>query len=403
MMQSREGDPTVVVSNQLGVHESSDVERIVKPGDYDPRSELADEESEDSSEEADTAAGPDDLWDRIRNGLSLTPPHVNNKKIKKETGWFGLRQAYLDKVAEHARPYLYHIVEELERRDMPAEIALLPIIESAYRANAYSSGGAAGIWQLISSTGARMGLKQTAWYDGRRDVLASTDAALDYLETLHDKFDGNWLHALAAYNCGERTVERAIDRNRDAGRPTDYWSLDLPGETEHFVPKLLATSAIIAAPDEYRLDLDPIPNKPQIAEVEVKGSISFEKAAKIADMRVEELKALNPGFTRAAVGTHGPHTLVVPVGKADELEKQLAQFPSESLRFSESQLDELERRDAAPISYSPKKAGKVHSVRHGENPWVIARAYKINASRLLASNHLSPRTLLRVGQKLIIP
>lgn len=288
------------------------------------------------------AQGPEDLWTRIRNGFSLTPSNIS-EDIKAEIGWFDLKQHYLDKVAERASPYLYHIVEEVERRDMPMEIALLPIIESAYRAEAYSPGKAAGIWQLAPGTGVRLGLKETAWYDGRRDVVASTDAALDYLETLHDKFGGNWLHALAAYNCGEGTLKKAIGRNRAAGRPTDYWSLDLPAETEHFVPKLLATASILDNPGKYRLALDAIPNRPYLAEVKVKGPLKFAEVAALAQMSVVDLQSLNPGFPRSAVGP-GRHTLVIPLGKASALKQRLVQSPDE-----ENRLHKQNQQRNAPI------------------------------------------------------
>ena len=168
----------------------------------------------------------DDLWERI-GGDYASPTGSAIERV-----WPGLRQPYLDQLAERARPYLHHIVVEVERRAMPAEIVLLPIIESGYRPEAYSPRHAAGIWQLIPGTGKRFGLRQSAWYDGRRDVLASTGAALDYLENLHGLFQGDWLHALAAYNCGEKTVQTAIHRNRRAGRSTSFWALDSPAETK---------------------------------------------------------------------------------------------------------------------------------------------------------------------------
>ena len=207
---------------------------------------------------------------------------------------------------------------------MPTEIVLLPIIESAYRPEAYSPSHAAGIWQLIPGTGKRFGLRQSAWYDGRRDVLASTIAALDYLQNLHDLFKRDWLHALAAYNCGEKTVQVAIHRNRRAGRSTSFWSLDLPAETKKFVPKLLAMSSIVAAPAVYNVNLKPIANKPYVSEVEIGAPIRLARAAALAQMSVAELRRLNPGVIQDTTGPTGPHRLALPVKNADILKREIA-------------------------------------------------------------------------------
>lgn len=263
-----------------------------------------------------------DLWERIRNGMGLPKP--DRTEITSEIEWFSLKQAYFDVVADRARPYLHHIVEEVERRDMPLEIALLPIIESAYQPTAYSPKGAAGIWQFIPGTGKRFGLKENAWYDGRRDVMASTEAALDYLNILHERFDGDWLLAIAAYNCGEGAVENAIERNRRLGRSTDFWSLDLPGETQVYVPKLLAISSIVADPSEYQLTLNPIPNRPYLKEVHTGGQISLDKAAALANMTVAELRSLNPGLKGSTTDPAGPHKLVLPIHKAEKFQQRLA-------------------------------------------------------------------------------
>jgi hypothetical protein len=267
-----------------------------------------------------------DLWERIRNGMGL--PQLDRAEIASELEWFSLKH-YFDVVADRARPYLHHIVEEVERRDMPLEIALLPIIESAFQPTAYSPAGAVGIWQLISGTGSRFGLKQSAWYDGRRDVMAATQAALNYLDTLHERFDGDWLLALAAYNCGEGAVENAIERNRRLGRSTDFWSLDLPQETEKFVPKLLAVSSIVADPSEYQLTLDPIPNKPYLKEVYTGGQISLDKAAALVNMSVAKLRSLNPGLTGSTTDPTGPHKLVLPIDKARKFQRRWARLPVE--------------------------------------------------------------------------
>jgi membrane-bound lytic murein transglycosylase D len=263
-----------------------------------------------------------DLWERIRNGMGLPRPRAGITSLE----WLSLKQAYFNVIVDRARPYLHHIVEEVERRDMPLEIALLPIVESAYQATADSPKGAAGIWQFIPGTGKRFGLKQNAWYDGRRDVMASTEAALDYLDTLYERFDGDWLLAIAAYNCGEGAVENAIERNRRLGLSTDFWSLDLPAETQEYIPKLLAISSIIADPSEYQLTLDPIPNRPYLKEVHIDGQINLDKVAALANMTVSELRSLNPGFKSSTTDPAGPHRLALPIHKAEKFQQRLAQL-----------------------------------------------------------------------------
>ena len=265
-----------------------------------------------------------DMWQRVREGLVLVDVRRPSRAARGR--WPGLRQAFVDQIVERATPYLHHIVEEAERRDMPTDVALLPIVESAYRAEARSPGHAAGIWQLIPSTGRHFGLEQNAWYDGRRDVLASTDAALDYLEALHERFDGDWLNAFAAYNCGEGMVERAIARNRRAGRGTDFWSLALPAETRGFVPKLIAVSKIVADPAGHKLSLRPIPDKPYLAEVEVGRQIRLAEAAKLAGVSVEEMRRLNPGLIQSITAPSGPHRLAVPVDRAPAFRRRLAGY-----------------------------------------------------------------------------
>jgi membrane-bound lytic murein transglycosylase D len=286
-----------------------------------------------------------DLWDRIRNGMGL--PQPERAEIASEIEWFSLKHVYFDQIADRARPYLHHIVEEIERREMPLEIALLPIIESAYRPTAYSPAGAAGIWQIVPGTGKRFGLKQNAWYDGRRDILASTQAALDYLGILHRRFEGDWLLALAAYNCGEGAVGNAIERNRRAGLSIDFWSLDLPRETQEYVPKLLAISSIIADPSEHDLVLDPIPNRPYLQEIHTgEGQLSLERVAALANMSIADLRSLNPGLVGPTTDPSGSHKLVIPISKARGLQQRLAAMAKEG-----------GSRKTALRAHSPRKLG----------------------------------------------
>ena len=329
----------------------------------------------DSAKLAQDAA---DVWDRIRMQLALGG--ADRPEVQKEIAWFQSNADFVDRTAERAKPYLFYIVTEIEKRQMPLEISLLPIVESAYRPDAHSRSHAVGMWQFIASTGSRFGLKRSRYYDGRRDVMASTRAALDYLEKLHDEFNGDWLNAIAAYNCGEKTVERAIERNAARGKPTDFWSLDLPRETTLYVPRLLAIAQVISTPLRYGVALAPIPNKPYLATVKVASQVDLEKAAKLAGVSTRQLHKLNPGFLKNVTDPEGPHRLVLPATQADNFRQALA--------------------DAGPGSIKPTTT--FHTVRNGESLWTIARHYRIAVADIKHVNHLS-RSLLHIGQELVIP
>jgi len=215
-----------------------------------------------------------DLWKRIGSGLTLTR-NISEKTTASKLAWFTRNQAYLDRVSGRAEPYLYYIVEELEKRNMPLDLALLPIVESAYNPFAYSPSRASGIWQFIPGTGKKYGLTQNWWYDGRRDIVTATDAALNYLQKLHQEFNGDWLLALAAYNSGEGNVGKAIRRNNKAGKPTDFFSLRLPRETRGYVPSLLAVAEIVSNPGKYKITLKPIANTRYFKQVDINSQIDL--------------------------------------------------------------------------------------------------------------------------------
>jgi membrane-bound lytic murein transglycosylase D len=230
---------------------------------------------------------------------------------------------------------MYYVITEVEARGMPLEFALLPVVESAYEPFAYSVSRASGLWQFIPGTGVRFGLKQDWWYDGRRDVLESTRAALDYLQALHDQFDGDWLLAIAAYNVGENTVQRELDYNRDHGKPADFWHLRLPEETRAYVPKLLALKRLMAEPERYGLSISPIPNVPYFAVIDTGSQIDLKTAATLAGISYEDLVALNPGYNRWATDPDGPHRLLLPIDNADDFEAGLSTLdPEERVRFA---------------------------------------------------------------------
>ncbi len=334
------------------------------------------------SGEAETVAvaaceEPKDIWTRIRDGYSLEM--VDNKRVQRNLEWFAGHPAYLERVVDRASPYMHLIVDELERRGMPTEIALLPVVESAFQPFAYSHGRAAGLWQFVPGTGRRYGLRQTWWYDGRRDVAEGTRAALDYLQYLHKHFNGDWLHALAAYNSGEGTVARAIQRNKRRGKPTDYWSLSLPRETEGYVPKLLAISALVANPPAYGVVLDTIPDEPYLTTVEVGSQIDLDLAAELAGITLEEIYLYNPGFNRWATDPKGPHKLLVPLENAELFAENLAQYP-----------------DNQRIKWIR------HTVRSGEVLGTLADKYHTTVSMIRSVNRLRSNSL-RVGQSLTIP
>lgn len=408
-------------------------------------------EIDDMIEAHELDVGELDLWARIRDGFML--PVVENQRVKVQRDWYADHQAYLDRVAIRATPYLYFIVEEIERRDMPMEIALLPIVESAFDPFAYSHGRAAGLWQFIPGTGKRFDMKQNWWYDGRRDVYAATMGALDYLEYLHRHFDGDWMLALAAYNSGEGNVGRAVRYNERRDRPTDFWNLRLPRETEAYVPKLLALQQLVAKPEKFGITLKPIANEPVLARVDVGQQVDLALVADLADMETQEVYLLNPGFNRWATDPDGPHELFVPLERVERLKAGLAELgprdtiqwrrhhirPGENLGSIAARYDttvELLREinnirgnmiragDALTVPVAMKSLDRYaltadnrlestqsvaradhkveHQVRKGESFWSISRKYDVGIRELASWNGLAPRDPLRAGQTLVV-
>ncbi|MDZ7663222.1 LysM peptidoglycan-binding domain-containing protein [Thiohalophilus sp.] len=326
------------------------------------------------SEEADT---PQDLWERIRAGFSL--PDVDHTRIEQQLRWYARHPEYMQRVVQRARPYLYYIVETLEQHDLPMEIALLPIVESAFQPFAYSHGRASGIWQFIPATGRLYGLEQNWWYDGRRDIYASTQAAAKFLKRMNDYYDGDWMHALASYNSGLGNVNRAIRRNQTRNRSTDFFALNLPRETEAYVPKLLALKKLIADPQAYDIEIDAIPNRPYFARVELEGQIDLARAAEMAGVELDELYRLNPGFNRWATAPDGPHYLLLPVDRTETFQSALAKLPADQM-----------------VTWQR------HRIRQGETLSSIAVKYNTSIRTLKRINQLRG-DLLRVGQSLMIP
>lgn len=406
----------------------------------------------DKSKPADTEA--DDLWALTRQNLGLNL-NQDQARLNDQFDWYRKHPQYMQRVTQRAGRYYYYILSEVLKREMPAEIALLPIVESAYDPFAYSPGQAAGAWQFIPGTAQHFGLKSSWWYDGRRDIVASTDAALNYLQQLQQRFDGDWELALAAYNCGGGNVSKAIRRNQQKGLPTDYWSLDLPKETQAYVPKLLAVAKLIRDAEQHGLTLAALPNTPVFERVTLNSQIDLAQAADLADISTQELYQLNPGFNRWATDPNGPHDLLVPVDKADNFRANLAALPAEQrvnwTRYKIQRGDTLSTiadthnttsaviRNANKLQNNNLQAGRflliptakhqasdyvlsqtqrynrkqsqlaqsnrskqTHTVRTGDSLWKIARQFDVSVGQLASWNQMAPNDPLRSGQKLAI-
>jgi len=264
-----------------------------------------------------------DVWDRVRAGFAL--PEIDTKEVTQAENWYASHPEIVAKILERSRYYLFHIVEEIERRGMPMELALLPFVESGFDPFALSSAQASGLWQFIPETASRYKLPRNNGYDARRDIIASTSAALDYLQDLHAQF-GDWQLALAAYNWGEHQIARVIDRNRAKGRGLDFSKLQLPPETRNYVPKLMAVKQIVLSPQAFHVALPAVPNTRYFTTVARSASIDLLKAAQFAELKVDEFKALNPAYNYEIVKASATMPLIVPVDRAQRFEQRLDDF-----------------------------------------------------------------------------
>jgi len=392
-----------------------------------------------------------DLLAHLRSRFELD--WAMNSRIRAELDWFVRHPEYLDRVFNRAQRYLPHITAELEDRGLPLEIALLPIVESAFDPFAYSHGRAAGLWQIIPGTGRRFDLRQNWWYDGRRDVLDSTRAALDYLSALNDLMDGDWLLAIASYNSGEGNVLRGVRRNRQAGKPTDFWNIQVPRETSTYVPRLLALVAIVRDPESYGLTLPSIVNEPQFDVVDLDSQIDLALAAELADIDMDTLYSFNPGYNRWATDPDGPHRLVLPIEAGERFRGLIADVPPEQrLRWKrhrvrsgqtlsgiadhyDTTIDEIRAANnlrgnviragdflmipaaTEPLSAYVKSADArreriqntsrsgnrvEHRVAAGESFWSIGRRYGVGTRELANWNGMAPRDTLSIGQTLVV-
>ncbi|CAI8708538.1 transglycosylase SLT domain-containing protein [Pseudomonas sp. NPDC087626] len=339
---------------------------------------------------------PQDVWERMRQGFQLQDGLGVNPRIEQQRLWFASNPSYLESAGERGSLYIHYIVERLEERNMPLELALLPVIESSYNPMAYSRSHAVGLWQFIPSTGRYFNLRQTRFYDGRRDITASTTAAMDYLTKLHDMFNGDWLLALAAYNAGEGTVSRAIERNEKLGLPTDYWNLPLPAETQAYVPKLLALSQVVLAPEAYGVNLNPIANEPYFEVVEINQRMDLSKVAAVANIDEDELFQLNPAFKQRTT-IDGPQHLLVPTSKAQLLTTSLSTMKPEELISKRSLKPVFEGADSPALA----TAKRSYRVKRGDNLTSIAKANRVDVKDLQRWNNLTGKNL-KAGQTLVM-
>ena len=411
--------------------------------------EILDDTTEPTAVAGITPAQYSDLFDRMRAGFKLE--EVDRHAVDVQSDWYANHPDYLERAFGRAELYMYHIVTELEARGMPLELALLPVVESAFEPFAYSRARAAGLWQFIPGTGTRFGMKQNWWYDGRRDVVESTRGALDYLQFLHDEFDGDWLLAIAAYNCGEMNVARAVAANQKKGKPIDFWSLKLPKETQGYVPRLLAMRRLVADPEAHGLGFSRIPNQPYFTRVDTGSQIDLKVAADIAGITHEQLSELNPAFHRWATDPSGPHYLLVPSDVADLFETNVRQLTPEqrlnatiyTVKKSDSvasvakkfntKVEVIRELNDLPagtlvvgtdlsvpsetLTLPPKvvlaaarvdgKKGAinrgrqhVHVVRRGDTLWAVAQRSGMDVNELASINGMRPGDKLRAGQKL---
>ena len=392
-----------------------------------------------------------DLWQYINNRASLKAR--SEKDLYWHIDWFKKNPDYLTRVTKRAEPYLYLVTQEVQKANLPIEIALLPIVESAYYPFSYSHGSASGLWQFIPSTGKLYGLHENWWYDARRDVLASTKSAVKYLKNLTKLFKGDYLLAIAAYNAGPGRVQKAIRKNKKAGKKTDFWHLDLPSETRGYVPRLLAVAELIKNPQKYGQVITPVENKPKIQAVALDSQFDLVTISSWAKIPLDEIYSLNPGLKRWATPEKVPYRILLPIDAADQFKKQLSLNPQESrirwLRYQikagdslsqlakqyQTTIDQIKsinkinsnqiksgdylimplakgiesdyvlsenNRARARLSADKSRTKIIHKVEKGDSLWQLAKTYQVSINQLVKWNQLDRSKPLALGKSLLI-
>jgi membrane-bound lytic murein transglycosylase D len=368
----------------------------------------------------------DTVWERMFSLYAF--PEVNNERIDAELRYYLSHPDYIARIQERAAPYMHLILDEIERKNLPGELALLPVVESAFIPEAYSRSAASGLWQFIPSTGRLFGLEQNSWYDGRRDVFASTQAATTFLKDLSEEFNGDYFLALASYNWGKGNVSKAIMRNEYQGLPTDYWSLNLPKETEDYVPRLLAIAKLFANAEQYGIRLQNIPNRPYCEVVNVGSQLDIDKAAQLAETPLSQFLKLNPCFKKGSTSPYGPHRLLIPAHRVQSFKQNLARLPydervdqrkrdeelldekirqnemlAQRMRSEEEKFEERRKREVIiPKRYYSSAPTQQYVVHRGETLSTIARQSGTTVDNLRKINHL-PKSTVNYGASLKIP
>lgn len=434
--EETENEDSLMVSAQAGYYAQRAPRSIASPvWELDNN-----QNSEDAADREQT------VWNRVAQGMGFAHLH-HNDEIAAQIEWFRDNPNYLLEVTDRSAPFIYEIVSEIERRNLPLELALIPVVESSYNPAARSSSNAAGLWQFMARTAQNFGLKRDWWYDGRHDPIASTSAALDYLERLHAQFNGDWLLALAAYNAGEGNVQRAIDRNQRRNRATDFWSLSLPGETRRHIPRILGLAHVMADPDRYGISLSQIPNQPYLAQIDVGSQIDLTLVANLAEIDPDMVTRLNPGYLQWATHPDGPHTVWLPADRADvfrvnfdKMERSPITWDRYVIRSGDTlsriasahntQVSVLQQvnnisgsrivagqtlliprayRDGDPLPLPTMQLaaantqpvpGTSYTVRSGDSLWGIATRYQLDLNDLMAWNNIDTTTVIRPGQSL---
>lgn len=391
----------------------------------------------------------ENIWLKLADGFEFEVPE--NSRIAKQRDYYLSHPTYLKQVSKRAEPFLYLIVEQIEANNLPLELALLPVVESTFDPFAYSHAGASGLWQFMRPSGERFGLKQDWWYDGRRDVYASTTAALRYMEVLHAYLGDDWLYAFAAYNSGEGRVKRAVQKNERAKKPVDYWSLSLPRETQDYVPKLLALVDILRNHKKYNVELPYIANEQVLSYVDTGSQLDLAYAAQLANLSLAEIQLINPAFNYWATSPDGPHKLLIPTVIAQQFSQKLAATDkNDRVRWARykvragdslsviaqkngtttsvlkqindisgsfikigqallipvaSELQQNQLYAQAKRFESQNSLGKrkvIHTIVEGDTLWDISRLYKVTSKEIAKWNGMSTRKTLQLGQQLTI-